>query len=93
MHVYVAKDITGDDLTLIMLRRLLSSKASKPCHVGIHWKALTEYYQMSTHVAGVQSFSVFFNHFVLAKLATRSIRVTRLVVNIPSIIWSIHNYT
>ena len=46
------------DLTLPMLR-LLSSKAlgrhnfwkpSKPCHIGFHWIALTEYSHMSTHV-------------------------------------------
>ena len=47
------------------IQRLLSSKAlgrkyfwkpSKPCHVGIHWIALAEYSQMSTHVPGFQSF-------------------------------------
>ena len=47
-------------LTLPMLR-LLSSEAqgrkdfrklSKPCHVGIHWIALAEYSQMSTHTPG-----------------------------------------
>ena len=51
-------------LTLPMLR-LLSSKGqrrevfwkpSKPCHVGIHWKAVTEYSQMSTHSPEFQSF-------------------------------------
>ena len=32
----------------------------KPCHVGIHWIALVEYSQMSTHVPGFQSsFCVF----------------------------------
>ena len=31
-------------------------KASKPCHIVIHWVALTEYSQMSTHVRGFQSF-------------------------------------
>ena len=54
-------------LTLPMLK-LLSSKAkrrkafwkpSKPCHVGIRWIALAEYYQMSTDVTGFQSFSSF----------------------------------
>ena len=35
-------------------------KPSKPCHVGIYWKALTEYSQMSTHMPGFQSFSIFF---------------------------------
>ena len=34
---------------------------------------------MSAHVPGFQSFSVFFHHFVLAILATRSIRVKILV--------------
>ena len=29
-------------------------KPSKPSHVGIHWIALTEYSQMSTHVPGFQ---------------------------------------
>ena len=50
-------------LALPMLR-LPSSKAQgckdfqkpvKPCHVGINWIALTEYSQMSTHLAGFQS--------------------------------------
>ena len=58
--------------------RLLSSKAqrrkdfgkpSKPCHVGIHWIALTVFFQLSTHLPGV------LHHFVLAKLAISSIRV------------------
>ena len=51
-------------LSLPMLR-LLSSKVqgrkdswklSKPCHVGTHWKALTEYFQMSTHLPGFWHF-------------------------------------
>ena len=62
-----------------MLRLLLSKvqghkdfqKPSKPCHVGINWKALTEYTQISTHMSGLHSFlRFFFHHFVLAKLAT-----------------------
>ena len=40
------------------LKRFLNS--SKPCHVGSHWIALAEYSQMSTHMPGFQSFSVFF---------------------------------
>ena len=70
-------------LTLPMLK-LLSSKAQKfktfekpseHCHGGIHYIALTEYYQMSTHLPGFQYFfSNFLHHFVLAKLAS-SIRV------------------
>ena len=58
--------------------RLLSSKAqrrnlkkSKPCHVGIHWIALAEYFCVSTNVPGFQSFfSGVLHHFVIAKLAT-----------------------
>ena len=71
-------------LTLPMLR-LRSSigqestdvwKPSKPCHIGIHWVALTECSQMSTHVPGFQSFFFrFLHHVVLATLATRNIRV------------------
>ena len=56
------------DKTLLMLRLLSSrahwrkffGKASKPCHVGIHWKALTECSQMSTHISGFQLFFRFF---------------------------------
>ena len=68
------------DLTLPMLR-VLSSKAqgckdfwktSKPCHVGIHLKALAEYSHMSTHVPGFQSFFIILHNFVLAKVATSS---------------------
>ena len=75
--------ITNIPLTLPMLR-LLSSKAqgckdfwepSKSCHAGIHWVALTEYSQMSTHLPGSQSFSGVLHHFVLAKLATSSIKI------------------
>ena len=63
-----------------MLRLLLSKaqgckdfwKTLKPCLVGIHWKALDEYSQMSTHVPG---FEAPLHHFLLQKLATSSIRV------------------
>ena len=37
------------------------------------WIALTEHFQMSTHLPGFQSYSGFLHHFVLAKLATSSI--------------------
>ena len=69
-------------LTLPMLR-LLSSKAQgsnvfwkpfKPCHVGIHWIALTECSHMSTHVPGFQTFFIFFVSICIqAKLATSGI--------------------
>ena len=49
-------------LNFSMLRLLLTrvqgckelSKPSKPCHVGIHWKALDEFSQRSTHLTGFQ---------------------------------------
>ena len=68
--------------------RLLSSKAQrhnyflkplKPCHVGIHWIALAEYSQRSTHVRGPH-FSGFLHTFVMATLATTSIRVNKITV-------------
>ena len=70
-------------LTLPMLRLLSPEaqgrkdfwKASNPCHVGIHWIALAEYSQMSTHMPGFQSFFRFFHNFVAAKSASSSIKV------------------
>ena len=63
------------ELKTISMLRLLSSKAQgrkdfwkpskKPCHVGIHWKVLNEYYQMSTHVQGFRSFLSFLLSFHL----------------------------
>ena len=80
-------DTKAGHLTLPM-PRLISSKAqgrkdfrkpSKPCHVGNHWIALTEYSQMNNHMPGFQSFfRDFLRHFVLAKLATSSIKVKNL---------------
>ena len=71
--------------TLPMLRLLLytakgrkeSWKRSKPWHVGINLKAHPEYSHISTHVPGFQSFITFLHHFVIAKLATSSIRVNQ----------------
>ena len=64
--------------------RLLSSKEQgrkdfwkpfKPCHVGIHWIALAEHSQMSTHLPGFPSFlKVFCIVLCWPKLATSSIR-------------------
>ena len=64
-------------LSLLMLR-LLSSKLQgrkyfrkplKPCHVGIHWNALTEYFHMSTHLPGFQSFFRFFASFCIGQIS------------------------
>ena len=70
----VASALEG--LTLPMWR-LLSSKTeckdfykpSKPCHVGTHLKALTEYSQMSTHFLGFQSFFRFFALFCIGQIS------------------------
>ena len=43
-------------------------KPSKPCHVSIHWIALSEYSQMSTHVPGFQYFFHVFCIIVMRKL-------------------------
>ena len=54
------------ETTFVQSTRMQRSlNSSNPCHVGIHWKALTEYSQMSTLVPGFQSFSVFLHHFTL----------------------------
>ena len=67
-------------LTLPMLRLLLpkaqgcklfwkiKNQKSKPCHVGIHWIALTEYSKMSTHLPGLQSFFRFFGIFCIGQI-------------------------
>ena len=70
-------------LTLPMLRLLSSKpqcrkdfwKPSDHCHVGIHRKALTEHFRMSTRLPGFQSFFRFLHDFVLVELTTTSIRV------------------
>ena len=73
-HLQV-KNLTDDEATFVQGRKDFW-KPFKPCHVGIHWIALAEYSQMSTHLPGFQLFFVFFVHgFVLAKLATIDIRV------------------
>ena len=43
---------------------LVLRKPSKPCDVGIHWKALAEYSQMSTHLPGFRSFFSVFASFL-----------------------------
>ena len=74
-------------LTLVMLRLFFLSKAQgrktfsetfKPCHVGIHWIALTGYSLMSTHMPWFEYFFQFLQHFVLAKLVINSTSVKYL---------------
>ena len=43
-------------------------KPSKAYHVGIHWIALAEYSQMSTHVPGFQTFFRFFALFCIGQI-------------------------
>ena len=72
-------------LTLPMLR-LISSKAQKHIQKNSNtiltlscWYSLVEYSQMSINVAGFRSFFRFLHTFVLAKLATSSIRFRSVV--------------
>ena len=45
-----------------VLSTKIFDKPSKPCHVGIHWIALTEYSQMSTHLP---EFRPFFSFYII----------------------------
>ena len=65
-------------LTLSMLRLLLSKAwyckrymriASTLLIVGIHWKALSKYYQMSINVPGLLSFFSFFESFCFVQIS------------------------
>ena len=64
-------------LALPMLRLLSSNaqgckyfwKPSKPCHVGVHWIALTEYSQMSTYMLGFQWLFRIFTLFYIGQLS------------------------
>ena len=67
----------GLTFTFPMLR-LLSYKAqgrkyfrkpSKPCHVGIHWIALDEHSEMSTHLPGFQLFFRIFASFCIGHIS------------------------
>ena len=58
-HTFNEMIMNQRELSNLLMLRLISSKAqeqkvfynsSKSCHVGIHWIALAEYSQMSTHV-------------------------------------------
>ena len=65
-------------------------KPSKPCYVGIHWKFLTEYCQMSTNFSRFQSFfRIFASFFPIGQIATSSIRVNGWYLNQ----WSIGSVT
>ena len=44
-------------------------KASKPCHVGIHWEALAENYPMSTRMPEFQSFFWIFALFCIGEIS------------------------
>ena len=80
-------------LTLPLLRLLLSCaqeckffwKLSKPCHVGIHWKALLSTLRWVPICQGFGHLQGFLHHFVVAKLAISSIRV-KLVW---TVLWSV----
>ena len=76
--------------------RLLSSKdfwkPSEPCHVGTHWIALTEYFQMGTHLLGFRSFFSFFAYpFCIVKLACNQQHKGEMVYSQYNM-WSSMNY-
>ena len=41
-------------MMVTMMMMMMMIKTSKPCHIGIHPIALTEYSQMSAHLPGFQ---------------------------------------
>ena len=65
------------DLSFPILRLLTSKaqgqkdfcKSSKPCQCGIHWKALAEYSQVSTHLPWFQLSFSFFALFCIGKVS------------------------
>ena len=91
---YTSRMIHPSNAEATSVQRTSSSwKPIIPCQVGIHWIALAEYSQMATRVTGFQSFFRFFlHHFLLANLATSSIRVKinywlSKVFSIEELIW------
>ena len=78
LHVHPSNtEATFDQST--RTQRILKTPI-KPCYIGIHYIDLAECSQMSTHVPGLQSFSMFLHRFVLAKLGIRSIMVNPLML-------------
>ena len=73
------------EATFVHGRNMQFWNPTKPCNVGIHWKAHAEYYQMSTHMPGFRSFFSFLASFCIdqIKLATSSqrVKVTRCLPN------------
>ena len=51
-----------------IMQRSLKTIRSKLCKVGIHRKALAEFFQMSTHVPGLQSFFRVFVSFCIGQI-------------------------
>ena len=49
-------------------------KPFKPYHVGIHWKALTEYSQISTHVPWFQSFFRLFASLCIGQISSIKVK-------------------
>ena len=92
-------------LTLLMLRLLLSKaqelknlwKSSKPYHLGIHWKALNEYVQMSTICQGFGLFSAFFTLFCIDQISLQQHKglysTDSSVISGIRISWSLENST
>ena len=86
--IYIQNSITMPHLAVLQLMRVIQwprPDSDSRCvnknvrgnkgFYSIHWIALAEYSQMSTHVHRFQSIFRFLSDFILAKLATSSIRV------------------
>ena len=91
----------NDTILPLPMLRLLSSKAHgcndfwktpKPCHVGIHWIALAEYSQMSTHMPGFFESSFVFLHQISHQQHEGYYRCT-LLVYILKLVMSIASLT
>ena len=70
VHAYVArttkaKHMKPSNAEATFIQSTSFWNTSKHYHVGIHWKALTEYSQMSTHLLGSQSFFMFLHRFAM----------------------------
>ena len=54
-----------------------STRMQRFWHVGIHWKALAEYSQMSTYMPGFRSFFRFFASFCVDKISHQQHKVLK----------------
>ena len=65
----IIKPFNAEATSVQRTRMQLFWKPSKPCHVGIHWIALTELSQMSTNLTGFQLFRSFYASFSIGQIS------------------------